>query len=270
MKDHYKINQEEVFGPFVVIDKFKTQEEAITRANCTSYGLGAAVFTKDITRAHKVAAKLESGMVWINRWFYIKICSTRVTLTGFYNAVPTTATMLFRLGKIFFLFSFHFFFPYPFGQSTFLAIGGQLAYFHQLGFAFQPPLHGMSDWVMLEIIWVALVPAGDKKQRMGTARTSCPVDSPAPLFVAPSALQAADCQIPGLLNLRLLVSALYDVALCCRKRIALTVTLEYKVVSSNLVSVENSDSMLYRRTRTQRRCMVSCKKKPLNSFADPG
>lgn len=67
VKDHYKINQEEVFGPFVVIDKFKTQEEAITRANCTSYGLGAAVFTKDITRAHKVAAKLESGMVWINR-----------------------------------------------------------------------------------------------------------------------------------------------------------------------------------------------------------
>ncbi|KAL0637555.1 mitochondrial aldehyde dehydrogenase [Maublancomyces gigas] len=67
VKDHYRINQEEVFGPFVVIDKFKTQEEAITRANCTPYGLGAAVFTKDITRAHKVAAKLESGMVWINR-----------------------------------------------------------------------------------------------------------------------------------------------------------------------------------------------------------
>ncbi|KAI5818024.1 aldehyde dehydrogenase-like protein [Pyronema omphalodes] len=66
VEDHHTISQEEVFGPFVAISKFKTQEEAIKRANCTSYGLGAAVFTKDITRAHKVAAKIEAGMVWIN------------------------------------------------------------------------------------------------------------------------------------------------------------------------------------------------------------
>jgi aldehyde dehydrogenase (NAD+) len=55
-----------VFGPFVCIDKFSTQAEAIKRANNTCYGLGAAVFTKDITRAHVVAAKVEAGMVWIN------------------------------------------------------------------------------------------------------------------------------------------------------------------------------------------------------------
>lgn len=57
----------------------------------------------------------------------------------------------------------------------------------------------------------------------------CHADTPAPLFVAPSALQAADCQIPGLLNLRLPVSALYlnhHVALRFCKRIGLTVTLE--------------------------------------------
>jgi aldehyde dehydrogenase (NAD+) len=66
VKDHHTIAQEEVFGPFVAFDKFSTEEEGIKRANCTTYGLGAAVFTKDITRAHKVAAKIESGMVWIN------------------------------------------------------------------------------------------------------------------------------------------------------------------------------------------------------------
>ncbi|KAK2795835.1 mitochondrial aldehyde dehydrogenase [Onygenales sp. PD_12] len=64
--DDMKIYREEVFGPFVVIASFKTQEEAITRANDTTYGLGSAVFTKDIERAHYVASEIEAGMVWIN------------------------------------------------------------------------------------------------------------------------------------------------------------------------------------------------------------
>jgi len=66
VKDTMKIYKEEVFGPFVVIASFKTEEEAIERANDTTYGLGSAVFTKDITRAHRVARKIEAGMVWIN------------------------------------------------------------------------------------------------------------------------------------------------------------------------------------------------------------
>lgn len=66
IEDHHIINQEEVFGPFVVIGKFKTQEEAIRRANSTNYGLGAAIFTRDITKAHVVAAKIDAGTVWIN------------------------------------------------------------------------------------------------------------------------------------------------------------------------------------------------------------
>ncbi|KAL7273391.1 mitochondrial aldehyde dehydrogenase [Rhizina undulata] len=66
IEHHYKINQEEIFGPVVTIDKFKTQEEAIKKANGTCYGLGAAVFTQDITKAHRVAAKIECGMIWIN------------------------------------------------------------------------------------------------------------------------------------------------------------------------------------------------------------
>lgn len=60
------ICREEVFGPFVTISTFETEDEAITRANDTTYGLGSAVFTRDLTRAHRVARRIEAGMVWIN------------------------------------------------------------------------------------------------------------------------------------------------------------------------------------------------------------
>ena len=66
VKDHMRIYREEVFGPFVVIASFTAEDEALTRANDTAYGLGAALFTKDIARAHRVAADIEAGMVWIN------------------------------------------------------------------------------------------------------------------------------------------------------------------------------------------------------------
>ena len=66
VKDTMKIYREEVFGPFVVISSFKTEEEAIERANNTTYGLGSALFTQDITKAHRVARRIEAGMVWIN------------------------------------------------------------------------------------------------------------------------------------------------------------------------------------------------------------
>lgn len=66
VKDDMRIYREEVFGPFVVISSFKTEEEAIERANDTTYGLGAALFTENITKAHRVARLIEAGMVWIN------------------------------------------------------------------------------------------------------------------------------------------------------------------------------------------------------------
>jgi aldehyde dehydrogenase (NAD(P)+) len=66
VKDEMRIYREEVFGPFAVISSFKTEEEAIKRANDTTYGLGSAVFTQDISKAHRVARKIEAGMVWIN------------------------------------------------------------------------------------------------------------------------------------------------------------------------------------------------------------
>lgn len=66
VKDSMKIFREEVFGPFVVVVKFKTEEEAIERANDTMYGLGSAIFTENISKAHRVARHIEAGMVWIN------------------------------------------------------------------------------------------------------------------------------------------------------------------------------------------------------------
>ncbi len=61
-----KIAQEEVFGPVVCVMKYKSEEDAIKIANGTDFGLGMAVWTNDIRRAHRVAEQLEAGIVWIN------------------------------------------------------------------------------------------------------------------------------------------------------------------------------------------------------------
>jgi aminomuconate-semialdehyde/2-hydroxymuconate-6-semialdehyde dehydrogenase len=63
-----RTNQEEIFGPVVTIMPFDTEEEVLTYANSTQYGLAATVWTQDITKANRVAAKLESGIVWVNCW----------------------------------------------------------------------------------------------------------------------------------------------------------------------------------------------------------
>lgn len=61
-----RVAQEEVFGPFVTVLTFRTDEEALAIANGTEYGLGAGLWTSDLTRAHRVARRLHAGMVWIN------------------------------------------------------------------------------------------------------------------------------------------------------------------------------------------------------------
>ncbi|KAH8673228.1 aldehyde dehydrogenase domain-containing protein [Ilyonectria robusta] len=66
VSDEMTIYREEIFGPCAVISPFSTEEEAIRRANDTTFGLGAALFTSDITRAHTLAKEIDAGMVWIN------------------------------------------------------------------------------------------------------------------------------------------------------------------------------------------------------------
>jgi len=60
------IVRDEIFGPVVVIGKFANEAEAVAKANDTSYGLAAALFTEKISRGHIIARKLQAGMVWIN------------------------------------------------------------------------------------------------------------------------------------------------------------------------------------------------------------
>lgn len=63
-----RTNQEEIFGPVVTIMPFDTEDEVIGFANSVRYGLSATVWTENLSRAHRVASKLESGFVWVNSW----------------------------------------------------------------------------------------------------------------------------------------------------------------------------------------------------------
>jgi aminomuconate-semialdehyde/2-hydroxymuconate-6-semialdehyde dehydrogenase len=61
-------NQQEIFGPVVTLQSFKTEEEALQLANASNYGLAATIWTQDISKANRVAAKVESGIIWVNCW----------------------------------------------------------------------------------------------------------------------------------------------------------------------------------------------------------
>lgn len=67
-----RIAREEIFGPVATIIPFDGEEEAIAIANGTRYGLTAGLWTSDVGRAHRVAARLEAGMVWVNTYRYIR------------------------------------------------------------------------------------------------------------------------------------------------------------------------------------------------------
>jgi aldehyde dehydrogenase (NAD+) len=66
VKDDMAIACDEIFGPVLSVIKFKEVEEAVTRANTTDYGLAAAVWTKDVAKAHSIAHRLRAGTVWVN------------------------------------------------------------------------------------------------------------------------------------------------------------------------------------------------------------
>lgn len=60
--------RDEIFGPVMAVLRFSDETEVISRANDTKYGLAAGIFTRDISRAHRIIAELEAGICWINAW----------------------------------------------------------------------------------------------------------------------------------------------------------------------------------------------------------
>ena len=62
----HRVSREEVFGPFVSVTRFSSDEEALAIANDTAYGLGAGLWTCDLQRAHRFAKNIHAGMIWIN------------------------------------------------------------------------------------------------------------------------------------------------------------------------------------------------------------
>jgi aldehyde dehydrogenase (NAD+) len=63
-----RVSQEEVFGPFVVVTTFANDDEAVAIANSTEYGLGSGLWTRDLSRGHRMAHLLQTGMVWVNAY----------------------------------------------------------------------------------------------------------------------------------------------------------------------------------------------------------
>lgn len=68
LSDCSDLQQKEIFGPVVTISSFKYPKDAVKWANTTPYGLSASIWTSDLKRAHKVAAQLDAGTVWVNTW----------------------------------------------------------------------------------------------------------------------------------------------------------------------------------------------------------
>lgn len=78
-----RTNMEEIFGPVVTLQSFRTKEEALALANLSDYGLSATIWTENISKAHQIAAKVHSGIVWINCWL---LRDLRTPFGGFKNS----------------------------------------------------------------------------------------------------------------------------------------------------------------------------------------
>jgi aminomuconate-semialdehyde/2-hydroxymuconate-6-semialdehyde dehydrogenase len=78
-----RTNMEEIFGPVVTLQSFKTEDEALQLANTSEYGLAATIWTQDVSRANRVAAKVHSGIIWVNCWL---LRDLRTPFGGFKNS----------------------------------------------------------------------------------------------------------------------------------------------------------------------------------------
>ena len=68
LNEKCRTNQEEIFGPVVTVQPFGSETEALELANSTTYGLASVIWTEDLSRAHRIAASMQSGIVWVNCW----------------------------------------------------------------------------------------------------------------------------------------------------------------------------------------------------------
>jgi aminomuconate-semialdehyde/2-hydroxymuconate-6-semialdehyde dehydrogenase len=78
-----RTNREEIFGPVVTLQSFKTEEEALQLANASDYGLAATIWTENGSRANRMAAKVHSGIIWVNCWL---LRDLRTPFGGFKNS----------------------------------------------------------------------------------------------------------------------------------------------------------------------------------------
>ena len=75
MKNNFKVAQEEIFGPVLVVIKYKNIDDAIRMANDSIYGLGGAVWSKDKDKATVVAKQMRTGTVWINDYHLLSVAA---------------------------------------------------------------------------------------------------------------------------------------------------------------------------------------------------
>ena len=69
LDDHASVVTDEIFGPRCHVRPFDTEDEVVSLADDTQYGLAATVWTSDLRRAHRVSGRLDVGLCWVNSWF---------------------------------------------------------------------------------------------------------------------------------------------------------------------------------------------------------
>ena len=83
VQDEMTICRDEIFGPVMTILPFDTEEEVVRRSNDTPFGLAAGIYTRDLSKAHRLAASIEAGTLWINNY---NLAPSELPWKGFKNS----------------------------------------------------------------------------------------------------------------------------------------------------------------------------------------